>query len=111
MKMADMARTKKEMKADMPKPMSMAEEKYPYGTCLHLSTPELKKLGLDVSNLNVGDKINIEAVGEVTSISQSDSESGGANQSCSVQITKMVVDGGDNSSYRKQRKEGWGKPK
>lgn len=73
--------------------------KYPYGLCLHLDNETLKKLGYQ--NLpDIGTKVKIEAVGEVKSISASDSQEGGSHKSVDIQITEMEVSAGGEKNEK-----------
>jgi hypothetical protein len=112
-KLVDLERTKKEMKATAPDAVAYEGEKYPYGTCLRFEKAEMEKLGLDAAKLEVGQKVEIRAVGEVTNISSYDSTNG-KDESCAIQITSMSLayDLGSkgNKAYRDARKSGAGKP-
>jgi hypothetical protein len=111
-KMVSMERSKKEMRAN-DAPISIDSSKFPYGTCLHLSTSEMEKLGLDVTTLEVGAKVKLSAVGEITSVSSS-KYTGGKDQSCSIQITSMALSDDltkkGNKAYRDARRKGAGTP-
>ena len=113
--MVDLKRTKKEMKEDMV-PIAADQNQYPWGTRLRLDTAELHKLGIDTKDLQVGASINIMAKGEISSVSSSQNSDGGSDQYLEIQITDLCIDTGEakpdknNSSYRKARKDGWGKP-
>lgn len=87
MALVDLKMTKKDM-ADEASPTA-DQSPYPWGVCLTLDTDELKKLG--IKNLpGVGDEYHIEAVGEVTSVSESDS-AGGEVRSVRIQIQMMEL--------------------
>ena len=83
---ADRAEEKKEMTAEYKPP------EYDYGTCLSLDQDMLKKLGLDVSKLAVGDKFNIAGAASVKAVSMSDREGGKARTSLELQITDLGVE-------------------
>lgn len=63
---------------------------YPCGLCITLNEDSISKLGL--SDLpGIGEKINIKAMCEVTSVSQYDSKGGKKERTLSLQITDMEV--------------------
>lgn len=47
--------------------------RYPYGLGLCLNDPELKKLGLDDEECQVGDHLHFHALAKVTSVSENES--------------------------------------
>lgn len=68
--------------------MPMASEPtYPYGLCISLDHDALVKLGLSESP-EIGDMIDVRALGKVTSCSISDGESG---HSCRTEIQLMFL--------------------
>lgn len=70
--MQDMSMDEKE-KAEITSP---SPPKYPYGLCISLCQDELDKLGLEASDLGVGDMIHLHSLAKVTSVSSYDSEDG-----------------------------------
>lgn len=88
MALVDLKMSKKDMAAEA-SPVG-EQSQYPWGVCLTLDTDELKKLG--VKELpRVGDEYHIEAVGEVTTVSESDSPSGEV-RSVRIQIQMMEIE-------------------
>lgn len=87
--MVDMAKTPAEVKDDMPVPIMMADSKpsgpvYPYGLCICLTEEELEKLNLDGDLPEVGDLVHLMAMARVTSVSQSEQQTGdGEKRQCS----------------------------
>lgn len=67
---------------------------YPYGTSLCLTDDELDKLNLD-ANCEVGDRLFLGCIAEVTSVSKNATTDGERNR-VELQITHMAVeDGGE----------------
>lgn len=64
------------------------EPEYPYGLALTLDDDSLKKLGLSVDGLKVGQAMELHARAEVKSLSKSESE-GEQHQSVGLQITDL----------------------
>lgn len=82
---------------DAPMPIAMPDKPtYPYGLCINLTADELDKLGLDDSDVEVGDYLHIEALSCVTSVSKSDGPMGPCVR-IELQIEKMGVIGSDGS--------------
>lgn len=68
------------------------EPEYPYGLCLHISQPELDKLGIKAEDYKIGDVIPLDAVAKVTGISQSSD-----GYSClDLQITDLGIETEDD---------------
>lgn len=88
--MVDMKREASDMEAG-PSAMPADEGQYPYGLCINLDKDELDKLGITTLP-TVGTEVHISAVGKVTRVSQSASESGAGvdeKTSIAIQITMM----------------------
>ena len=83
---ADRAEDQREMTADFKPP------EYGYGTCLSLDNDLLKKLGLDVSKLSVGDKFNLVGSASVKAVSSSEREGGKARMSLELQVTDLGLE-------------------
>lgn len=64
---------------------------YPYGLEIQLNKDSLSKLGIKVSDYNVGDSFTIEARVEVRSVSTSKGNYGDS-QDMSLQITDMALE-------------------
>ena len=87
MPMTDMARSPKELDTSKDEVM-MDEDKYPYGLKIHLHDEELDKLG--ISELpNVGEKIKLEAVVVVESVSERQELGDENDRDVRLQITEM----------------------
>lgn len=80
-KMVDMRRSDDEKVAEM-KPDPLGGNDYPYGLCLSLTERELEKLDLD-DDCEVGDMIDIRAMGRVTSVSKNQSD---GKDRCRIEI-------------------------
>lgn len=65
--------------------------RYPYGLCLRLDADALAKLGLGKALPEVGAVMTISARAVVASVSQHESQDGGANQNVELQITGLAV--------------------
>lgn len=46
------------------------EPSYPYGLCITLCKDEMEKLGINAADYKIGDKISLDAIAKVTSITQ-----------------------------------------
>lgn len=76
-------------KSEQKEEVAPQQPEYPYGTVLYLDTEALKKLGIkDLPN--VGDEYHIRAVGCVTRVSSSASESN-EQQGMDIQIKAMEL--------------------
>lgn len=76
------------------KPSSIAADQpmYPWGLSINLDNDALEKLGIDVSDLEVGETRLLIAKVEVTSLASNESKGGGTNQSASLQITDCCLE-------------------
>ena len=89
MALVDLKMSKKDMQEET-QPAVADQNPYPYGLRLSLDTDELAKLGITEKNLPaVGDEIHIAAVGEVASVSEDETASGGYRCCVTVQIQMM----------------------
>lgn len=90
-KPVDLKVSEKEMYGDIaPTSKPGARKVYPYGTRIELNSSLIDKLGLKELP-EVGEEINIMAVGEVVAASQSASD-GKKSRSVSIQITSMSLE-------------------
>lgn len=91
MKMTDMSITADERSKMMEPTMACAGDapRYPWGLSVSLDNASLEKLGLSDDMPEVGEKLQLTAVVEVTSCSMNETKDGGKNYSCALQITKM----------------------
>lgn len=78
-----------EDKMDLAVP-SLPQPDFPWGTRITLTTPELKRLGIDVKDASVGDYFTIIGRACVTSISTSDGPDGPCDR-LEAQIEEMNV--------------------
>lgn len=72
--MAMLPEEAKEEYASPPSPDKLP--KYPYGLCISLCKDELDKLGLDVSEIDIGEMLHLHAMARVTSKSNQETEAG-----------------------------------
>ena len=92
-KLVDMRRTLDEkIEASMPSPM-MAND-YPYGLAISLTQDELDKLDLD-ADCEVGDLIDLRALGRVTSVSKNEVE-GKATCRIEIQLEQLGLEDEDH---------------
>jgi hypothetical protein len=92
-KLISLVLDKAEAKAEVGEPCKVEAPRYPYGTCLYLDEVALKKLGLECE---VGDEVNIVAVGKVTGMSSREYENG-KHETLDIQLTAMSIDDGDEA--------------
>jgi len=92
--MVDMRRTlaEKEEAAERMQPTAATQNDYPYGLCISLSQDELKKLGLEDEEVEVGDMIHLHCMAEVTSVSKSDNQQMGPQCRVELQITHIAAE-------------------
>lgn len=96
--------SKKEQGEDSSMP-GMSKDEYPYGLKISLNEEQLKKME-HVANLSVGDEVDLEAKGKITSMS-SDERSDGKNRSVTIQITSLSCDcSSDNEDDMSDEKYG-----
>lgn len=87
-----MKMSKKEVAAKhkvMSEPSSMGDQ-YPYGLKLHFNDDEIKKLKVDLSKRNVGEVVNIIAMGSVSKVEESDEY--GYEKTLGIQIKKISLE-------------------
>jgi hypothetical protein len=65
---------------------------FPYGLCIALGEAELKKLGLDIKDAQVGDELEFRAVAKVRSTTESNHENGDYCCRAELQIEKMALE-------------------
>ncbi len=105
--MVDLAYTPKEAKEEAASvPMdSISGPKYPWGLRISLDTDTLEKLGLEASDVQVGDIVHIFAFAEVVSISMSDNADGGKRSCVDLQITQMASEDEDDENEAADKTE------
>lgn len=88
-RMVDMKRTAADQKDDATGNMpAMPTEMYPYGLAISLDEKDMAKLDLS-DDVQVGDMIDIRAMGQVTSVSQRDN--GAGEPCCRVEIQLKML--------------------
>jgi hypothetical protein len=113
MKMVDTKLTGKEAKAQYG-PITAKADKgptYPWGTSLSIEKAMLDKLGVDVDNYSVGQKLTLTAQVEVTNLSKSERQGGGEDYSMGLQITSMGLEATKKTKFgefNSQNKKGPG---
>ena len=102
MQMMDMKmpkKSKKEMEGEtsVSPPGGENQERYPYGLRIRFNNEEFDKLD-SLSDLNVGDKVKIQAVGTVTECRESERQGKERDRSCEIQIENIGIEGGKKPS-------------
>lgn len=88
MEMVDMGKSSSEFSVQ--KSVLASESPYPIGLSIRLEEEEIKKLGID-SPPSVGEKMELEAIAEVRSVSTTDDSSNGKKREICLQITKLSI--------------------
>ena len=92
-KMTNMIRKPKKTKRSMAMEVPYEEkERYPYGLQINLETEELKKLGIDVKDYEVTEKVKLVCKAEITNLSERKERPDKKTQSMSIQITDLSLD-------------------
>ncbi len=100
MQMMDMKlpkKNKKEMMEGAAISSADDQDRYPYGLRLRFENEQFDKID-SLSQLNVGDKVTIQATGMVIECRQSERQGNERDRSCEVQITNVGVEGGKKPS-------------
>lgn len=96
MALIDMKLSKKEQKKrggiEVAKTAEDSGPKYPWGLSINLEADSLRKLGIDIRKLSVGQKLRLTAEVEVERLSVS-SDKDNSQQEMRLQITKMDLPG------------------
>ena len=91
-KMVNMIRKPKKTKRSTTPELSYdQQERYPYGLQVSLESEELKKLGLDVKDYEVQEKIKLVCRAEVTGLHSNKNEPNEDRQSMHIQITDIEI--------------------
>lgn len=77
-------------------PSTLATEgpRYPWGLSINLDEDTLETLDLDIDDFKVGGTMTLIAKVEVTGVSSSETQSSGANENVSLQITDLCLEDG-----------------
>lgn len=78
---------------------------YPWGLKINLEKEILKKLNLKPSNFKIGQKVSIEAIGEVNLISQREEGDGYNSSEVSIQIIDFGIVSGKESKFKEYKEE------
>lgn len=101
-KMVDMRRTPAKVSTSA---MPMSEiSQYPWGLTLTLTHDELEKLGVDISNFEVGDMFHLAAMTKVTSVSENETEAGKCSR-VELQIVALGAESEDAENEQISRKK------
>lgn len=97
MKMMDMKQSKEQAKKmSSPAMTSGKQDEFPYGLRITLNDDQLKKLE-HIAGYNVGDEVQIMAVGSVVSKDSRETQDGKADRSMIIQIKKLGCEMEDDS--------------
>lgn len=95
---------------EMALPAGIAEKpRYPWGLRISLEDEQLKALGLDCADCNVGGIVHLHALGKITSVTQNDT-SEGAKARVEIQITSMCCIESEDEENREAEAEMGGEP-
>lgn len=100
--MMDMMMPKRNTKEGKMPVMPEKQEQYPYGLKLHLENDQIKKLP-GLVDVNVGDMVDLHAVGKVTTLTSEDAVKDGKkfiHRTMCIQIQKLAI--GDESQREKE---------
>lgn len=87
-------------------PLTMPENKYPYGLQITLSKDDLEKLNVDHSDWEIGDVFPLDILAKVVSKSVNESENGGNYCSVSLQITHIGAEEEESETQEPYTKRG-----
>lgn len=91
--MVNMIRKPKKTKRSTAMEVPYAEkEQYPYGLQINLESEELKKLGLDVTDCEVTERVKFTCKAEITGLHSDKNEPNNERQSMNIQITDIEFD-------------------
>lgn len=92
-----------EEKGSVIQPMPMPDKPdYPYGLAISLTSNELDKLGIDVTEATVGGVFHIEGLARITSLSMNEGPDGMCCR-LEAQIEDLAVLGGDEAAPAPKR--------
>ena len=87
---------------EMASPLSMSDNKYPYGLRINLTQEELEKLDVDHSDWKVGETFHLHAFAKVVSISQDEREGGEKCCNVGLQITHLQGEDEDSEGHEEE---------
>lgn len=106
MKLASMKIDRKAQRKSMEASVAMDSPAYPYGLELRLDQDSLKALGMEDKLPKVGKSLKLEALVDVTSVSENDRAGGGKTCSVSLQITDLALSPAKSADASEQLYEG-----
>uniref|UniRef100_A0A6M3XM12 Uncharacterized protein n=1 Tax=viral metagenome TaxID=1070528 RepID=A0A6M3XM12_9ZZZZ len=96
MELKSMKLTAKQAKTmDSPSAVSPSKPKYPWGLSISLEKEALDKLGIEISDFDVGEIVSIAAKARITRITISDGTDY-QERSMNIQIEKMALNQGES---------------
>ena len=104
--LTDMARTEEDLKgSDRSVPISVDEDRYPWGLRISLTQDELTKLGVDTSDWEIGGVFHIHALVKVVSKSE-DATVHGERCNVGLQITHLAgIESEDEEDEEEEKSE------
>lgn len=93
----DMKLPKREVEKTTKAAQPVESEQWPYGLQLRFESEQVDKLP-QLQTMEIGERVLISGVGEVTSISKSERKSGSNDWTVQVQLKKIGVDTVDKKS-------------
>lgn len=94
MKMVDVKlpkKTKEELK-ESTQPVEVERDRWPYGLKLTFESEQVNKLP-NLEKMKIGQKVNVEGIGEVTSIRMNEEKEGKKRYSVEVQLHEVGCEG------------------
>ena len=85
-------KTKKELKADMMPSIGSEGSKYPYGLQIRFESEQVDKLP-QLEKMKIGEKVTIQAIGEVMEVRKVDKQKDDNQFSIEIQLKQIGVEG------------------
>lgn len=83
-------------------PSDCAGPRYPYGLSISLEDEQLEKIGVDISDWEVGDLFHLHAMAKITSKSSRDTTDGSKNR---VELQIVMLTGEDEDGENEEAEE------
>ena len=110
MKLISLKRKLKKSK-EIPEAISSDRSLYPYGTRITLEKESISALALPFKELEIGQKVVVQAAGTVIELAQNDRDDRDNSKRIEIQLTEIGVDTGESAKfaeYEKAQKAGPG---
>lgn len=95
MPLISLARTKSEVKENMPLAATLDAPKYPYGTSLDFDNALISKFET-LQTAEVGDEVTVIAKGKITRKSENEEMDGDKRKNVDIQLTSMDIKSQDD---------------